>query len=103
MEKITKEQWNAYRALQEVGVINMLDVKHGSKLTNMSEEDYKTIILNYAELKKKCRIELLDNHVTVEDGTEDNGGGNGGGSTEGGGSSSTGSGSTGSESGPKEF
>lgn len=53
MEKITKEQWNAYRALQEVGVINMLDVKHGSKLTNMSEEDYKTIILNYAELKKK--------------------------------------------------
>ena len=31
-----------------------------------------------AELKKKCRIELLDNHVTVEDGTEDNGGGNGG-------------------------
>ena len=56
-----------------------------------------------AELKKKCRIELLDNHVTVEDGTEDNGGGNGGGSTEGGGSSSTGSGSTGSESGPKEF
>ena len=84
-----------------------------------------------AELKKKCRIELLDNHVTVEDGTEDNGGGNSGntptspttpsggsdskgdntgqgGSTEGGGSSqggssSTGSGSTGSESGPKEF
>ena len=31
-----------------------------------------------AELKKKCRIELLDNHVTVEDGTEDNGGGNSG-------------------------
>lgn len=31
-----------------------------------------------AELKKKCRIELLDNHVPVEDGTEDNGGGNGG-------------------------
>ena len=79
-----------------------------------------------AELKKKCRIELLDNHVTVEDGTEDNGGGNGGttptspttpsgsdskgdntgqggGSTEGGGSSSTESGSSGSESGPKEF
>ena len=58
--------------------------------------------------KKKCRIELLDNHVTVEDGTEDNGGGNGGTTptsptTPSGGSSSTGSGSTGSESGPKEF
>ena len=62
-----------------------------------------------AELKKKCRIELLDNHVTVEDGTaDDNGGGNGGTTpasptTPSGGSSSTGSGSTGSESGPKEF
>ena len=61
-----------------------------------------------AELKKKCRIELLDNHGTVEDGTEDNGGGNGGTTptsptTPSGGSSSTGSGSTGSESGPKEF
>ena len=61
-----------------------------------------------AELKKKCRIELLDNHVTVEDGTEDNGGGNGGTTptsptTPSGGSSSTESGSTGSESGPKEF
>ena len=61
-----------------------------------------------AELKKKCRIELLDNHVTVEDGAEDNGGGNGGTTptsptTPSGGSSSTESGSTGSESGPKEF
>ena len=71
-----------------------------------------------AELKKKCRIELLDNHVTVENGTADGGGGNGGttpsgdskgdntgqgGSSQGGGSSSTGSGSSGSESGPKEF
>ena len=62
-----------------------------------------------AELKKKCRIELLDNHVTVEDGTaDDNGGGNGGTTpasptTPSGGSSSTGSGSTGSESGPKEY
>ena len=53
MGKITKQQWQAYRALQEVGVINMLDVKHGSQLTNMSEDDYKTIILNYAEFKKK--------------------------------------------------
>ena len=103
-----------------------------SKVTAQSIEGVHLILRNTkgwsnAELKKKCRIELLDNHVTVEDGTEDNGGGNGGttptspttpsggsdskgdntgqggGSTEGGGSSSTGSGSTGSESGPKEF
>ncbi len=77
-----------------------------------------------AELKKKCRIELLDNHVTVEDGTADgsgNGGttpttpsggsdskgdntGQGGGITEGGGSTEGGgTGSSGNESGPKEF
>ena len=102
-----------------------------SKVTAQSIEGVHLILRNTkgwsnAELKKKCRIELLDNHVTVEDGTEDNGGGNGettptspttpsgsdskgdntgqgGGSTEGGGSSSTGSGSSGSESGPKEF
>ena len=108
-----------------------------SKVTAQSIEGVHLILRNTkgwsnAELKKKCRIELLDNHVTVEDGTEGNGGGNGGttptspttpsggsdskgdntgqggGSTEGGGSSqggssSTESGSTGSESGPKEF
>ena len=84
-----------------------------SKVTAQSIEGVHLILRNTkgwsnAELNKKCRIELLDNHVTVEDGTEDNGGGNGGGSTEGGGSSqggssSTESGSTGSESGPKEF
>ena len=100
-----------------------------SKVTAQSIEGVHLILRNTkgwsnAELKKKCRIELLDNHVTVEDGTAE-GGGNGGttpsggsdskgdntgqgGSTEGGGSSqggssSTGSGSTGSESGPKEF
>ena len=80
-----------------------------------------------AELKKKCRIELLDNHVTVEDGTADGGGnggttpsggsdskgdnpGQGGGSSQGSDNSGQGSGSTeggtgssGSESGPKEF
>ena len=85
-----------------------------SKVTAQSIEGVHLILRNTkgwsnAELKKKCRIELLDNHVTVEDGTaDDNGGGNGGTTpasptTPSGGSSSTGSGSTGSESGPKEY
>ena len=94
-----------------------------SKVTAQSIEGVHLILRNTkgwsnAELKKKCRIELLDNHVTVENGTADGGGGNGGttpsgdskgdntgqgGSSQGGGSSSTGSGSSGSESGPKEF
>ena len=85
-----------------------------SKVTAQSIEGVHLILRNTkgwsnAELKKKCRIELLDNHVTVEDGTaDDNGGGNGGTTpasptTPSGGSSSTGSGSTGNESGPKEY
>lgn len=85
-----------------------------SKVTAQSIEGVHLILRNTkrwsnAELKKKCRIELLDNHVTVEDGTaDDNGGGNGGTTpasptTPSGGSSSTESGSSGSESGPKEF
>lgn len=85
-----------------------------SKVTAQSIEGVHLILRNTkgwsnAELKKKCRIELLDNHVTVEDGTaDDNGGGNGvttptSPTTPSGGSSSTESGSTGSESGPKEF
>lgn len=104
-----------------------------SKVTAQSIEGVHLILRNTkgwsnAELKKKCRIELLDNHVTVEDGAEDNGGGNGGttptspttpsggsdskgdntgqggGTTEGGGSTEGGgTGSSGNESGPKEF
>ena len=100
-----------------------------AKVTAQSIEGVHLILRNTkgwsnAELKKKCRIELLDNHVTVEDGTADgsgNGGttpttpsggsdskgdntGQGGGTTEGGGSTEGGgTGSSGSESGPKEF
>ena len=100
-----------------------------SKVTAQSIEGVHLILRNTkgwsnAELKKKCRIELLDNHVTVEDGTGDgsgNGGttpttpsggsdskgdntGQGGGITEGGGSTEGGgTGSSGNESGPKEF
>ncbi len=100
-----------------------------SKVTAQSIEGVHLILRNTkgwsnAELKKKCRIELLDNHVTVEDGTADgsgNGGttpttpsggsdskgdntGQGGGTTEGGGSTEGGgTGSSGNESGPKEF
>ena len=100
-----------------------------SKVTAQSIEGVHLILRNTkgwsnAELKKKCRIELLDNHVTVEDGTAEGGGnggttpttpsggsdskgdntGQGGGTTEGGGSTEGGgTGSSGNESGPKEF
>ena len=96
-----------------------------AKVTAQSIEGVHLILRNTkgwsnAELKKKCRIELLDNHVTVEDGsgnggttpTTPSGGsdskgdntGQGGGTTEGGGSTEGGgTGSSGNESGPKEF
>ena len=106
-----------------------------SKVTAQSIEGVHLILRNTkgwsnAELKKKCRIELLDNHVTVEDNGGGNGGttptspttpsggsdskgdntGQGGGTSQGsdnsgqgGGSTEGGTGSSGSESGPKEF
>jgi hypothetical protein len=55
-----------------------------AKFTAQSIEGVHLILRNTkgwsnAELKKKCRIELLDNRVTVEEGSD--GGGDNGGST----------------------
>ena len=55
-----------------------------AKVTAQSIEGVHLILRNTkgwsnAELKKKCRIELLDNRVTVEEGSD--GGGDNGGST----------------------
>ena len=54
-----------------------------AKVTAQSIEGVHLILRNTkgwsnAELKKKCRIELFDNRVTVEGGTDDGGGDNGG-------------------------
>ena len=54
-----------------------------AKVTAQSIEGVHLILRNTkgwsnAELKKKCRIELFDNRVTVEDASADGGGGNGG-------------------------
>ena len=69
-----------------------------AKVTAQSIEGVHLILRNTkgwsnAELKKKCRIELFDNRVTVEDGTDDGGGDNGGGTP------TTPSGGSGSDSG----
>ena len=94
-----------------------------AKVTAQSIEGVHLILRNTkgwsnAELKKKCRIELLDNHVTVEDGAADDNGGTtptspttpsgdadskGDNTGQGGSSQGSGSTSSGSESGPKEF
>ena len=54
-----------------------------AKVTAQSIEGVHLILRNTkewsnAELKKKCRIELLDSRVTVDDGSADGDGGNGG-------------------------
>lgn len=71
-----------------------------AKVTAQSIEGVHLILRNTkgwsnAELKKKCRIELLDNRVTVEDASADGGGGNGGSTP------TTPSGGSGSDSGSK--
>ena len=53
---ITKEQFQAYRQLQDAGFINMLDVVNGTMLTGLSLSVYKAIINNYDYLSKKFEI-----------------------------------------------
>ncbi|MCM1438772.1 MAG: hypothetical protein NC131_06125 [Roseburia sp.] len=52
-DKITRYQWKKYLQLQRTGKINMNDATKGAKLIGESVEVYKTIIFNYAYLKKK--------------------------------------------------
>lgn len=53
---ITKEQFQAYRQLQDAGFINMLDVVNGTILTGLSLSVYRAIIVNYDYLSKKFEI-----------------------------------------------
>ena len=53
MEKITKEQFEAYVDVQESGVTNMFDVKTVGQLSGLEKEQIMTIMTNYGELKDK--------------------------------------------------
>lgn len=50
---ITKEQFQAYRQIQDAGFINMLDVVNGVMLTGLDLSAYRAIIVNYDYLVKK--------------------------------------------------
>ena len=50
---ITKEQFQAYRQLQDAGFINMLDIVNGVLLTGLDLSVYRAIIINYDYLIKK--------------------------------------------------
>ena len=53
MEKITKEQFEAYVNVQESGVTNMFDVKMVHSLSGLEKEQIMTIMQHYGELKDK--------------------------------------------------
>jgi len=53
MEKITKEQFEAYVDVQESGVTNMFDVRTVGDLSGLEKEQIITIMKSYSELKDK--------------------------------------------------
>jgi len=53
MEKITKEQFEAYVDVQESGITNMFDVRMVKSLSGLEKEQIMTIMQHYGELKDK--------------------------------------------------
>ena len=53
MDKITKEQFEAYVDVQESGVTNMFDVKTVGDLSGLEKEQILTIMQSYGKLKEK--------------------------------------------------
>ena len=56
MEKITKEQFEAYVDVQMSGVTNMFDVRTVSDLSGLEKEQIMTIMTNYGELQDKYDV-----------------------------------------------
>ena len=50
---ITKEQFDRYLRLRDIGLINMLDVCIGADLICEPIEVYRTIVYNFSELYNK--------------------------------------------------
>ncbi len=53
MDKITKEQFEAYVDVQMSGVTNMWNVKLVSELSGLEKDEIMTIMKSYGELKDK--------------------------------------------------
>jgi hypothetical protein len=54
--EITKEQFEQYLEVQKSGMYNMLDDR-ARLMTELTKEEYLTIIMNYDELSKKYENE----------------------------------------------
>ena len=53
MEKITKENFEAYVDVQESGITNMFDVRMVQSLSGLEKEQIMIIMQHYGELKDK--------------------------------------------------
>ena len=53
IEKITKENFEAYVDVQESGITNMFDVRMAQSLSGLEKEQIMTIMQHYGELKDK--------------------------------------------------
>lgn len=52
---ITKEKFDAFMRIRDLGVINMNDYERGAALANISEDDYCEIIVNFNEYNKQFK------------------------------------------------
>lgn len=52
---ITKEKFDAFIQIRDLGVINMNDYKIGAALAGISEDDYSEIIANFKEYYKQFK------------------------------------------------
>ena len=52
---ITKEKFDAFMRIRDLGVINMNDYTRGAVLAGISEDDYCEIIVNFKEYYKKFK------------------------------------------------
>jgi hypothetical protein len=52
---ITKEKFNAFMRIRDLGVINMNDYTRGAVLAGISEDDYCEIIVNFKEYYKQFK------------------------------------------------
>ena len=53
MIMITKEKFLRYVRVQNSGVINMLDVETGTRLSGLTENEYWEIINNYSKYRSE--------------------------------------------------
>ena len=53
MEKITKEQFEAYLDVQESGITNMFNAKLVGELSGLNKEEIIEIMKNYGTIKDK--------------------------------------------------